>query len=73
MIQDTYSLMKLPVLPEKFQTKDSLPYLSYYAGVQCGEEISKTHTTIWCLVLMLVGSYHVAYRVKLRDDFGYGG
>jgi hypothetical protein len=68
---ENYYVMELPVLPERFCDRVTWSRVNFY-DVQSHHQVSKTHTEIWCLTLVVVGEHHVAYRMKLRDQFGYG-
>jgi hypothetical protein len=65
-------LMKLPILPERFSDRAKWQRINF-PEVQHRHEVSKTHTETWFLTLVVMAEHHVAYRVKLRDQFGYGG
>jgi hypothetical protein len=65
--------MSLPVLPDKITEYKILftPWTPYY------HEASKTHIEVWQLVLLELQletqKHYAAFRVKIADQFGYGG
>lgn len=72
MTRAAFHLMQLPILPERFCDRTKWPRVHFY-DFQHHHQVSKTHAEIWCLTLVIMDEHHVAYRMKLRDQFGYGG